>query len=92
MDPSSQPIKKGELDSLVVSSSPYLPVVTESPANDRHNREGGDETIASQLLSSKTPKGDSSDVDNTLNPISESSGSDHLSVRVRYLSLPRMSC
>jgi hypothetical protein len=52
------------------------------PTAGHAQAESGDQVIASQLLSLEMPKRDSGDSDGVLNPIIESSGSDHHSVRL----------
>ena len=52
------------------------------PTAGHVQEESGDKAIANQFLSLETSKRDSGDSDGVLNPIIESSGSDHHSVRL----------
>ena len=79
MDQTAHSVKNDDLErSLETSSQPEV----KPPASEQAESEETDKTIANQLLSSTPYKDGFSDGDNTQNVINESSGSDHLSVRV----------
>jgi len=82
MNVSTLSTKNHQCKSHKPSNYPITIGTSALPTAGHAQEESRDTAIANQLLSLEMPKRDSGDSDGVLNPIIESSGSDHHSVRL----------